>query len=46
MGPGMFDGLKYVYGCVLALLVLFVPLGLWKLCEILYWLYIHVRITP
>lgn len=26
-------------------LILFVPLGLWKLGELIYWLVTHVRVT-
>ena len=41
VGPGMFDGIEKLF---FILAVLF-PLGVWKLVEIIVWLFTHVSIA-
>jgi hypothetical protein len=41
MGPGMFDDVMIIFWIMLAL----VPLGLWKLIEIICWLIAHLKIV-
>ena len=43
MGPGMFNGLFEMFGCMMALCVVFVPLGLWKAIELLWWVWSHLH---
>jgi len=45
MGPGMFDGFESFMIAVSVLLVVFVPLGLWKFIEIIIWLFHHVHFS-
>jgi hypothetical protein len=40
-GDAIEGGLKIMFGA----LCIFVPLGLWKLVEILFWLCKHIKIT-
>jgi len=43
MGPGMFDGLEQLFKMLLGLVVVFVPLGLWKLIELVWWVFVHLH---
>jgi hypothetical protein len=48
MGPGMFDGFFAFVGLLMILCVIFVPLGAWKLIEIIIWVchHVHIGIAP
>jgi hypothetical protein len=41
----MFRGLEELLGCLFIILVVSVPLGIWKIVDIIYWLYHHVHIS-
>jgi len=45
MVEGAFRGVGEAIAFGFILLCIFVPLGLWKLVEIIIWLFQHVRIT-
>ena len=45
MGPGMFDGLDALFRLMAWALVLSVPLALWKLGELVWWVVTHVKVT-
>ena len=44
MYEGIGKGVDALFKMMLWLLIVFVPLGLWKLIEIIYWLYTHITI--
>lgn len=44
MGPGMFDGLDVLLKTAFWTLVIAVPLALWKVGELVWWLFHHVSI--
>jgi hypothetical protein len=45
MIEGVFKGVSETIAFGFILLCIFVPLGLWKLVDIVIWLYKHVSIT-
>lgn len=45
MYQGMFDGLEALFKFIAALLIIFIPLGLWKLIDIIIWVWNHIHIT-
>lgn len=45
MGSGMFDGLAGCLAVIAAVVVVCLPLAIWKLIELVAWLYQHVTIT-
>lgn len=40
----MLEGLDRAFGCLAVMLLVSVPLGLWKLVEIIIWLFQHVEV--
>lgn len=44
MGSGMFDGLDTLFKGIGCLLCFFIPLGMWKLVELIYWLFTSVKV--
>lgn len=45
VGPGMFDGLAKLLKGLFVISLIFVPLGLWKLIEIIIWICGHFHIS-
>ena len=41
----MFDGLNYAMGMVGIILFISVPLGIWKLIDIIIWIIQHVHVV-
>jgi len=41
---GMLDGLGFYFSLTLWLIIIFVPLGLWKLIELIIWAFQHISI--
>lgn len=44
MGSGMFDGVGTALAILFVALIISLPLGIWKLIELVAWLYRHVTI--
>lgn len=40
-----FDALDKLLKTMTALLVVFIPLGCWKLAEIIYWVWTHLELS-
>lgn len=45
MFNGMLDGIGRILDLMMILLIFFFPLGLWKLIDIIVWLFKHITIT-
>lgn len=45
MGSGMFDGVAGCLTIIFIALIVCLPLAIWKLIELVAWLYQHVTIT-
>lgn len=43
MEPGMFDGIGRLLNVMFWMLAISVPLGLWKLGEIVWWIFRHIH---
>jgi len=43
MDPNMFKGLEKAFVALACLAALLVPLGIWKMVDILFWIVQHVR---
>lgn len=41
----MFDGLDALFKFVAVLLIIFIPVGIWKLIDIIIWMWNHIHIT-
>lgn len=41
----MFDGVSGVVNALMWLCIIFIPLGLWKAIEIVWWLFSHTSIS-
>jgi hypothetical protein len=41
----MFDGTETLIKALLILVVIFVPLGIWQLFEIIIWIFHHIHIS-
>jgi len=39
------EAVSALFVTMLVLIVIFVPLGLWKLIEIIVWLFTHIRVV-
>jgi len=44
MDSSAFSGLGKMLTVMMVLLVLFIPLGVWKLVEIIIWLFKHIKV--
>jgi hypothetical protein len=42
---GAFASLEKLITLLLVLVIVFVPLGIWKMVEIIIWLYKHISVT-
>ena len=45
MDGSMFGGIDVVFKTMFVLLIVFVPLGMWKAIEIIIWLFNNVNVT-
>ena len=45
MDPGMFDGFDKLFRFILLICVVFVPLGIWQLCNIAWWMWNHISVA-
>lgn len=41
----MFEGIGRLFNTMLVCCIIFIPLGLWKLAEIIIWLWRHVHVS-
>jgi len=45
MDGSIFRGFEVIYKLFVVLLVVFVPLGLWKMVDIIIWLFKHLSVS-